>query len=138
MADPISISSGLVALTAFACNASKTLYQAIQSFKNNQRAIRELKEELEALDGVLQSLRQAADDGDADLNGLELPVFRCGKACEEFEAMLVKCTAHSGGSRTSFRDWAKLSYMGEDIAGFRNMLAGYKSTISIALGGANL
>lgn len=138
MADPISISSGLVALTAFACQTSKTLYQAIQSFKNNQRAIRELKEELEALDGVLQSLRQVAGDGDADLKGLELPVLRCGKACEDFEAMLVKCTAHSGGSRTSFRDWAKLRYMGEDIAGFRNMLAGYKSTISIALGGANL
>ena len=138
MAEPIGISSGLVALTLFAFNASQTLYQAIQSFKSNQRTIRELKEELEALDGVLKSLSQAANDGDADLKGLELPVFRCGKACEDFEAMLVKCTAHSGGSRTSFRDWAKLRYMGEDIAGFRNMLAGYKSTISIALGSANL
>jgi len=28
--------------------------------------------------------------------------------------------------------------MGDDIAGFKNMLAGYKSTISIALGDANL
>ena len=138
MADPISITSGLVALATFAFQSSKNLYQVVQSFKSNQRAIRELKEELEALDGVLQSLQQAAKDSDADLQGLELPVLRCGKACADFQAMIVNCTAHSGGSRTSFRDWAKLKYMGEDIAGFRNMLAGYKSTISIALRGANL
>ncbi len=138
MADPISLTSGLVALTAFAFQSSKTLYQVVQSFKSSRKAIRELREELEALDGVLQSLHQAAGDSDADLTGLELPVLRCGKACTDFEAMIVKCTAHSGGSRTSFRDWAKLTYMGDDIVGFKNMLAGYKSTISIALGGANL
>jgi len=138
MADPISITSGLVALTVFAFQSSKTLYQVVQSFKSSRKAIRELKEELEALDGVLQSLHQAAGDSDADLTGLQLPVLRCGKACTDFEAMIVKCTAHSGGSRTSFRDWAKLKYMGNDIVGYKNMLAGYKSTISIALGGANL
>jgi len=138
MADPISITSGLVALAAFAFQSSKSLYQVVQSFKSSRKAIRELKEELEALDGVLQSLHQAAGDSDADLTGLELPVLRCGKACTDFEAMIVKCTAHSGGPRTSFRDWAKLKYMGGDIVGFKNMLAGYKSTISIALGGANL
>lgn len=33
------------------------------------------------------------------------------------------------GSRTSFRDWAKLRYMGDDIDGFRRLLAGYKLTI---------
>ncbi len=138
MVDPISIVSRLVALTAFAFQSSKTLYQVVQSFKSSRKAIRELKEELEALDRVLQSLHQAAGDSDTDLTGLELPVLRCGKACTEFEAMIVKCTAHSGGSRTSFRDWAKLKYIGDDIIGFKNMLAGYKSTISIALSSANL
>jgi len=104
MADPISITSGLVALAVFAFQSSKTLYQVVQSFKSSRKAIRELKEELEALDRVLQSLHQAAGDSDADLTGLELPVFRCGKACTDFEVMIVKCTAYSGGSRTSFRD----------------------------------
>ncbi|KAH9203539.1 hypothetical protein DL95DRAFT_529608 [Leptodontidium sp. 2 PMI_412] len=69
---------------------------------------------------------------------LRLPLLRCGKACEDFEALIVKCTTHSGGSKTSFRDWAKLKYMGDDIVGFKNMLAGYKSTIMIALGDANM
>ena len=138
MAEPIGIASGLLALATFAFKSSVSLYQAVESFQNNQRIIRELKEELEALNGVLQSLQEAAANNCADLKGLNLPLFRCGKACKDLEAVIVKCTAHSGGSRTSFRDWAKLKYMGDDIVGFKNMLAGYKLTISIALGDANL
>jgi hypothetical protein len=138
MADPLSTASGVLALAVFAFQCSKQLCQLVESFQNNQRAIRELKEELEALNGVLRSLQETAANTDADLTTLNLPLFRCGKACKDFEAVIVKCAAHSGGSRTSFRDWAKLKYMGDDIVGFKNMLAGYKSTISIALGDANM
>ena len=138
MADPLSVASALVALITFALQSSQTLYQLIDSFKSNQRNIRELREELEALDDALQALHQTAASGGANLAGLELPLSRCGRACEDFKAVLLKCTEHSGGSRTSFRDWAKLRYLGDDITGFKNMLAGYKSTICIALGDANL
>ncbi len=138
MADPISLASGLIALTTFALQSSKALYQTIQSFQNNRKAIRDLREELEALDGVLQALTQTATVTPTHLDALKLPLYRCGTACKDFKAIVVKCTAHSSGSRTSFRDWARLTYMGEDITGFRNMLAGYKSTIGIALGDANM
>jgi len=138
MAEAIGIASGLLALAKFAFTSSVSLCQAVESFQNNQRTIRELKEELEALNGVLRSLQEAAANNSADLKGLNLPLFRCGKPCKDFGAVIIKCTAHSGGSRTSFRDWAKLKYMGGDIAGFKNRLAEYKSTISIALGEANL
>jgi hypothetical protein len=138
MADPIGIASGLLALASFAFHSSVSLCQVIGSFQSNKRVIRELKEELEALDGVLQSLQQATVNSIIDIPALKLPLLRCGQACQEFETLIVKCTAHSGGSRTSFRDWAKLTYLGDDIIGFKNMLAGYKATISIALGDANL
>jgi hypothetical protein len=138
MAETIGIASGLLTLAGFALGSSKSLYQTVKSFQNNQRTIRELREELEALNGVLQSLHQTVANTNADLTSLKLPLFRCGKACKEFEAVISKCTAHSDGSRKSFRDWAKLKYMGDDIVGFKNMLAGYKSTVSIALGDANL
>ena len=138
MAEPISLASGLIALATFALQSSRSLYQAVESFKSNRKSIRELREELEALDGILRSLNDAVATSGADLTGLKLPLIRCGKTCKDFEAVIVKCTAHSGGPRTSFRDWAKLMYMGNDVVGFKNMLAGYKSTISIALGNANL
>lgn len=144
MAEPISLASGIVALATFAFKSSVSLYQVVDSFQNNQRTMRRLKEEVESLNGVLLSLQKVAAGNSAagleDLKGLNLPLLRCGKACNDFEAEIIKCTAHSssGGSRTSFRDWAKLKYMGDDISGFRNMLAGYKATIIIALGDANL
>src|SRR5262249_16866972 len=117
---------------------SISLYQAVKSFQNNQRTIRELKEELEALDGALRSLCDTVADGKTDLSALKLPLLRCGNACSEFEAVISSCTGHSASSRRSFRDWAKLKYIGSDIVWFKNMLAGYKSTISIALGDANV
>jgi hypothetical protein len=138
MADPIGTASGLLALAVFAFQASTQLYTLIASFQNNQRVVRELREELEALLVVLQSLQETADSTDTGLSTLKLPLLRCGKACKDFETVIFKCMAHSSGPRTSFRDWAKLKYMGNDIVGFKNMLAGYKSTISIALGDANL
>lgn len=138
MAEPISLASGVLTLATFAFRSSVSLFQVIGSFQNNQRTIRELKEELEALNLVLLSLQDAAASNGAGLRGLNLPLLRCGKACKDFEAVIIRCTTHSDGSRASFRDWAKLKYMGDDIAGFRDMLAGYKSTISIALGVAKL
>ena len=138
MVEPIGVASGLLALATFAFQSSVSLFQVIESYKTSRRTIRELKQELETLKGVLSSLCQTAGDNDTYLAVLNLPLLQCGKACEEFEGIIVKCTAHSGGSRTSFRDWAKLKYMGDDILGFKNMLAGYKSTINIALTGINL
>ena len=38
----------------------------------------------------------------------------------------------------SFRDWAKFRYIGDDIVGFKNMLAGYKSTFTITLSDVNM
>lgn len=138
MAEPIGVASGLLTLATFAFQSSVSLYQAIESYQSNSRTIRELREELEALNRVLASLRQTAANSDADLSALNLPLFRCGKACEDFEGVITKYTAHSGGPRTSFRDWAKLRYLGDDIIGFKNKLAGYKSTINIALADINL
>lgn len=138
MADPLSIASGILTLTVFAFESSRVLYQTVASLQHNQRTVRQLKEELEALSGALEALQETITNTDVDLSILRLPLLRCGKACEDFEALIVKCTAHSGGSKTSFRDWARLRYMGDDIVGFKNMLAGYKSTIIIALGDANM
>lgn len=138
MADPISVTSAFLTLVGFALQSSTTLYQTVRSFQASRRNIRELKEELESLTGVLQSLHEAAETTNTDFTALKLPLLRCSKACTEFEALVVKCTRHSGGSRSSVRDWATLKYKGDDITTFKNTLSGYKATIIIALGDANL
>ncbi|OBT46596.1 hypothetical protein VE00_01735 [Pseudogymnoascus sp. WSF 3629] len=138
MADPLSVTASLLALVTFAAKSTQSLYQLIASFQSSQRTIRGLKEELEALNEVLQSLHATISNGKVDLTPLTLPLTRCNQACQEFEAIVLKCTKHSNGPKKSFRDWTTLTYMGGDINAFKNMLGGYKSTIAIALGDANI
>lgn len=139
MAEPIGVASGLVALATVAFHASVALYETVNSYNSHQQRVRDLVEETSALSGVLGSLSETIGaSADLDLSALEIPLRRCGKACNEFEQEIKKCSLRSGGSRTSFRDWAKLRYMGEDIDGFRRVLNGYKLTITIALSDANL
>jgi hypothetical protein len=139
MADPISITSGIVGLVSFGLQASQALYTTLQSLKNYTKTIRELKQQLEALQNVLQDLEKAADDElISEFESIKLPLYCCAKACKEFEGMIRKCTENSSDTHRSFRDWAKLRYMGNDINGFCDQLATYKSTIQVALGGINL
>lgn len=139
MAEPIGLASGLVALATFAFQSSVTLYETVNSFISHPKRVRDLIEELEALNGVLSALNDIVHAiTDVDLSALDLPLLRCGKACEEFTLEITKCASRSSGGRTSFRDWAKLKYMGDDIDGFRRLLYGYKLTINIALTDANL
>ncbi|OJZ88789.1 hypothetical protein ASPFODRAFT_59501 [Aspergillus luchuensis CBS 106.47] len=131
MADALSVASSLIALATFAFEASKSLYALVEGFKNTQRTVRELWYELESLIQVLGTLISAVMDNEAELASLKLSFL-------EFREIICKCVAHSNGQRTSFRDWAKLQYMGGNINDLKTTLAGYKATISIALGGATL
>jgi hypothetical protein len=139
MAEPIGLASGLVALATFAFQASIALFETVNSYNSHQQRVRDLAEETSALSGVLGSLAETiSTSAGLDLSALEIPLRRCGKACAEFEQEIQKCSSRSGGNRASFRDWARLRYMGEDIDGFRRVLSGYKLTITIALSDANL
>lgn len=139
MAEAIGVASGLLALATFAFHSSITLHGTIHSFQSHPKRVRDLTDELEALSGVLGPLRETLQSSpDIDLSSLDVPLLRCGNACNEFQDELLKCSSRSDNSRVSFRDWAKLRYMGDDIDSFRRLLAGYKLTITIALTDATL
>ena len=138
MAEPISLASGLLTLATFAFKSSIALSETIRDFQHHPERVRSLLAELEALQGVLRTLNETlSTTTDIDVSALSLPLLRCGKACGEFQDELRKCSSRSS-SRTSFRDWAKLRYMGDGIDDFRQLMAGYKATINIALTDANL
>ncbi|KAK2040713.1 hypothetical protein LZ31DRAFT_473919 [Colletotrichum somersetense] len=139
MAETVGLASGLLALASFAFTSSVSLHNTIQGYKNHPKRVRDLVQESKTLSEVLSLLTDTVKTtGELDLSALELPLRRCGEACKEFEDELLRCSSRSGGDRTSFRDWAKLQYMGDDIDEFTQLLAGYKSTINIALADANL
>ncbi|KAH8621944.1 hypothetical protein IG631_23339 [Alternaria alternata] len=138
MADPISAASAIITLVTFGIKSSSTLYQTFKDFNSHHRYVRELKAELDALSLVLASLHQAILDDEGDFLLLKLPLFRCGSACVDFNMVVKNVAKQSHGSLENFRDWARLKYLGDDIEGFKALLAGYKSTITIALCDANL
>jgi hypothetical protein len=138
MGDRIGVASGLLTLVVFGLKCSQALYETVKGFNSHQRNVRNLREELEAIIQILKSLSDAVAEPEADFAALKLPLLRCGNACKEFEAVINKCVENYGGSRTTFQDWARLKYMGDDIVGFKDMIAGYKLTMTIALCDSNL
>lgn len=138
MAEPLSVASGVVALVTFGVQSSSSLLKLINDFKRTPSTVRQLKEELEALVTVLQCLSTTIKDAESDFTALENPLRQCSKACQNFEALLSHFAGPQGHPKTSFQDWAKLKYLGNDINGFRDMIGGYKATISVALCNFNL
>ncbi|KAJ5778487.1 hypothetical protein N7520_001733 [Penicillium odoratum] len=139
MAEPVGLASGLIGLATFAFQCSVSLYETVNSFRSHPKRVRDLLCELEALGAVLAPLVDLVKStSDVDLSVLDLPLLRCGNACKEFQQEVLRCASRSNNNRTSFRDWAKLTYMGDNIDDFRNLLSGYKATINIALTDATL
>lgn len=139
MAEPIGPAAGLLGLATFAFQSSQALLKTIRSYQTHNSRVRDLKEELEALVSVLGPLTETVSaTTDTQLSALDLPLLSCGKACQEFEQEIARCTARTTVDRTSFRDWAKLTYMGDDIDGFRRRLGSYKTTVVIALTYTNM
>ena len=139
MAEPIGVASGVLALGTFAFKAGTCLYNTIESFQSHSQRVKDLLEENGALNSVLASLNKTtASATDIDLSALEVPLTCCRRACEEFNRQIENIKSAPGWNPANFRGWARLRYMGEDIDGFRRLLAGYKATISIALADATL
>ncbi|CRL30488.1 unnamed protein product [Penicillium camemberti] len=139
MAEVIGIASGLAGLVSLALQSSTTLFSTVQSLRNREKSIRDLRDALQDLDEVLNILRESISTAPFLNSGIiEKPLGRCCKACNDFNALIISCSEHSTDNKFSIRDWAKLRYMGEDVVGFQTMISGYKSTINIALAYANM
>ncbi|CAG7555186.1 unnamed protein product [Fusarium equiseti] len=139
MGDPLSVASGVIAVVTATLQSSKLLYETIQSFRNHQTAVSDLVRELKSLESVLRSLQDHVRTDDRAFLPLKFPLMQCRQACTDFQTLVEQNSRRSRDkARTSFRDWAKLMYMNGDIVSFKELLAGYKATINIALADANL
>lgn len=139
MVKQIDRGAELLAFTKSALKCSVALHDTVNRYKNLPKPVSDLREELENLNEVLEVLSDTINTNDsAEFTALIIPLQRCGNACREFEESIIKYSNGICDGEMSLRDWAKLRYIGEDIYGFRNMVAGYKSTIKIALADVNL
>jgi len=133
------VSSGILTLINFAFKSTVTLSMAVRCCRSQNKEARALQDEISDLSKLLESLQKTANSyATIDLDKLKLPLFRCGKACEEYGNIINKFTKDSDASHPSRRSWLTLKYLQGDINQFREMLAGYKSTINVAIAHANL
>ncbi|KAF2161514.1 hypothetical protein M409DRAFT_69640 [Zasmidium cellare ATCC 36951] len=137
MAEPLSAPFVMLDLTLATIAAAAKLRDLLKSFHSYR--LHNLLQELDTLNGALGSLRDTIEaTSDTDFSALNIPLQRCGEACLNFEEEVLLCLARTGDNRTSFRDWVKIKYMGEDIDSFKELLASYRLTISIAITDAKL
>jgi hypothetical protein len=139
MADPLSIACSVTALTTFAISATLKLSATVRSFENHNKQSRALLEELNNLVAILETLLETIQaNPDIDFDQLATLLDRCGKTCVEYGDLIAQFTKHSTVSRRSVRDWIKQKYLQGDVTDLREMLAGYKSTITIAIANVNM
>lgn len=131
MADPFSITASVLAVVTAAVQSTKSLYETVQHFKNRNKTLQRLQDELESLVNILNSLTQVANAEMSMLGLLQGPIDRCSQVCCEFEQTMK---AFDGKSKMGLLDWTKMEFMRGDINEFIDTIAGYKSTIAVGLG----
>ncbi|KAF2158405.1 hypothetical protein M409DRAFT_71661 [Zasmidium cellare ATCC 36951] len=131
MADPVSITASLLAITTAAIQSTKSLYEAVRRYRGRDKTLQRLQSELEDVIKILQSLNVAIATEESILALLKGPVQRCSQICHEFKLSMEK---FDRTSKMSVLDWARMEFMRGDINEFIQTLAGYKSTISVGLG----
>ena len=131
MADPLSITASLLAVITAAIQSTKVLRETITRFKDRDKTLGRLQNELCDLVNILDSLTQVVDTEASMLALLKGPIERCTQVCSDFAKSME---AFSRKSKTGFRDWTKMEFMRGDIHEFIDTISGYKSTISVGLG----
>ncbi|KAL2862590.1 uncharacterized protein BJX67DRAFT_366106 [Aspergillus lucknowensis] len=129
--DPVSISASVLTVITAAIQSANTLKGTVTRFKERNKTLGRLQDELEDLTKVLDLLQNAVNTDASVLALLQGPVERCSQLCSEFEDSIE---VFAKKSKTGFRDWTRMEFMRGDINQFIETLARYKSTISVGLG----
>lgn len=140
MAEAVGFASALLALIEFAFKTSKSLYEAISSFKSQRQTIKDILADLNALITVVATIRERAQQptGAVKLEPLRQPLACCATTCKEMREMLDACSSHSKDGQTSVRDWLKMQYREKSFDDLKNRLSSYKSTLVIAFQSINM
>lgn len=140
MAEAVGLASAILGLTIFAYDTSKSLYEAVSSFRTQRKTVKDLQDELNSLTTILGSIRTYAGGSEEAqrLEPLRKPLECCLTICQEMHETLEACTKHSAEGRNSVRDWLNMRYHGKSFEDIRKRLNIYKSTLSITFASINM
>jgi hypothetical protein len=126
----MSITASLMAVVTAAIQSTQSLCETIKRLKDRHITLRRLQNELQDLTKVLGLLAQETSAETSIFELLRGPIDRCSQVCGEFKQSME---AFSQNPKTGTRDWTRMKFMRGDINDFTDVVAGYKSTISIGV-----
>ncbi|KAL6236526.1 hypothetical protein BDW75DRAFT_229447 [Aspergillus navahoensis] len=118
-----------------AIQSTKSLQDTVQLFKDRNKTLQRLQNELEDLTKNLGLIKQAVNAGASVSVLLQGPIGRCGEVCREFEQEMK---TFSRDSVTGLRDWGRMLFMGGDMNEFIDTITGYTSIILVGVGAVTI
>lgn len=131
MAEPFGTIASVGELVANACKVTQSLVDTVERYKDRDKTLRRLQDDLEDHQRILRSLETEAIVASPVFSLLESPIRRCGQLCRDFEHAMKQFASKA---KMGFRDWTKMEFMRGDINEFMETLSSYKSTILVGLG----
>ncbi|RSM00889.1 hypothetical protein CEP52_008853 [Fusarium oligoseptatum] len=147
MAEIVGTVSAAVSLTTTTLHAVRILANDLGSIKDAPQTITNAKTELHNVQSVIESLQAALNQSDwqpvlSDITctgNLEAALKACSDVCDRFHEELKKLLRHSKEGDLSRRDRFNVGFFAKNkVVAFISELNVCKSTISLALNGANL
>jgi hypothetical protein len=146
MADPLSISAGVIGTLAFALHSARRTISFIDSIRGAPTVIRALSTDLHTLEHVLGTLGELLNHPDFRDNPRRLdfvallrdPLQLCTATLDSILGRLKPYTWPTGDARTS--KWRGFSWFlhEKDIISLQKTLTNHKASLEIAIAVANL
>ncbi|KAM0428962.1 hypothetical protein ACHAPT_006765 [Fusarium lateritium] len=138
--------SAAMALTTTTIQGVRALASALDRIKEAPQTITNIKVELHNVQSIIENLQAALQQGDRKLildglvkGSIEATLKTCSDSCERFHTEVEKLLEHSSKSGLSLRGKLTVGIFARGrITAFIDELEAHKSTINLALNGANL
>ncbi len=115
MADPLSLTASVLVISTAAIQSAKSLHETVKRYRDRDKTLRRLQDELNDLTKILESLTRATDAEQSVRALLQGPIERCSLLCHDFESSME---GFGRKSKTGFRDWTRMEFMRGDINEF--------------------
>lgn len=141
MADPLSITASVLAVVTATIQSAQFVVTTIDNIKSVPDTVKDIRNELTALNLILQHLQQrmvlaAQNTTESLLAGpiITRSLENCEGACKRFSEWLNRSMRHSTEDKLSKVDRSKIAIFGQKrIDAFRGQLDNYKATLQLAL-----
>lgn len=140
MADPLSITTAILGITATVFKSGKTLHDLISSYKELPRNIRDLRDDLKSLCDVLTRVQTYAEHhaSDSRIESLRGPLQSSLTICSDLNESWNECMKTSKTGEHSFRAWMRMKWRDKTFNDMKNRLESYRSVLSLSFASISL